>query len=224
MSKQTELATFAGGCFWCIESAYNAINGVNSALSGYMDGHLENPSYQDICTGQSGHAEVVHVSFDPNVISYENYNDYTKVILDYKKQSEDISALITTENFAAGIAIKDKDQTFGLLNGNKKCSYAVFIGDLKVPGIVNYSNERQEYVFLNYIPIWQEINIGDEVITSGMDNVFYEGVKVGKIVEIEKYPTMQKAYVKPYANILKEKYYFVYTNKQAQITPISAKP
>lgn len=159
-----------------------------------------------------------------NVISYENYNDYTKVILNYEKQSEDISALITTENFAAGIAIKDKDQTFGLLNGNKKCSYAVFIGDLKVPGIVNYSNERQEYVFLNYIPIWQEINIGDEVITSGMDNVFYEGVKVGKIVEIEKYPTMQKAYVKPYANILKEKYYFVYTNKQAQITPISAKP
>ncbi len=71
MSKQTELATFAGGCFWCIESAYNAINGVNSALSGYMDGHLENPSYQDICTGQSGHAEVVQVSFDPNVISYE---------------------------------------------------------------------------------------------------------------------------------------------------------
>ena len=71
MNKQTELATFAGGCFWCIESAYNAINGVNSALSGYMDGHLENPSYQDICTGQSGHAEVVQVSFDPNVISYE---------------------------------------------------------------------------------------------------------------------------------------------------------
>lgn len=71
MSKQTELATFAGGCFWCIESAYNAINGVNSALSGYMDGHLENPSYQDICTGHSGHAEVVQVSFDPNVISYE---------------------------------------------------------------------------------------------------------------------------------------------------------
>lgn len=71
MSKQTELATFAGGCFWCIESAYNAINGVNNALSGYMDGHLENPSYQDICTGQSGHAEVVQVSFDPNVISYE---------------------------------------------------------------------------------------------------------------------------------------------------------
>ena len=71
MSKETELATFAGGCFWCIESAYNAINGVNSALSGYMDGHLENPSYQDICTGQSGHAEVVQVSFDPNVISYE---------------------------------------------------------------------------------------------------------------------------------------------------------
>jgi peptide-methionine (S)-S-oxide reductase len=75
MSKQTELATFAGGCFWCIESAYNAVNGVNSALSGYMDGHLENPSYQDICTGQSGHAEVVQVSFDPNVISYETLLD-----------------------------------------------------------------------------------------------------------------------------------------------------
>jgi len=149
-----------------------------------------------------------------NVVSYENYNDYTKVILNHKKENSNISALITTDNFAAGIAIKDGEQTFGLLNGNKKCSYAVYIGDTKVPGIVNYSKSKQKYIFLNYIPIWQEINIGDEVITSGMDDVFYEGVKVGKVVEIEKFPTMQRAYVKPYANILKQKYYFIYTNTE----------
>ncbi len=147
-----------------------------------------------------------------NVISYENFNDFTKVILNYQKTDEKISALITTDNYAAGIAINEENQTMGLLNGNKKCSYAVFIGQKKVPGIVNYSNEKKEFIFLNYIPIWQEIKIGDEVITSGMDNVFFEGVKVGKIVEIEKYPTMQKAYVKPYANILNQKYYFIYRN------------
>ena len=147
-----------------------------------------------------------------NVVSYENYNDFTKVILNYKKENSKISALITTDNYAAGIAIKDEKQTFGLLNGNKKCSYAVFIGSTKVPGIVNYSKQKQEYIFINYIPIWQEINIGDEVITSGMDDVFFEGVKVGKVMEIEKYPTMQKAYIKPYANILNEKYYYIYTN------------
>lgn len=152
-----------------------------------------------------------------NVISYENFNDFTKVILNYEKNDSKISALITTDDYAAGIAINEENQTMGLLNGNKKCSYAVFIGDAKVPGIVNYSKEKQEYVFINYIPIWQEINIGDEVITSGMDDVFYEGVKVGKVMEIEKYPTMQKAYIKPYANILNQKYYFIYTNSKEPI-------
>lgn len=66
----TQVATFAGGCFWCIEAAMNQLQGVLKATSGYMGGQTENPSYQDICTGQTGHAEVVQLEFNPQVISY----------------------------------------------------------------------------------------------------------------------------------------------------------
>mgnify|MGYP000206242862 CR=1 FL=1 len=68
----TEIATLAGGCFWCIESVFNRIRGVDSALSGYMGGHTLNPSYKDICRGDTGHAEVVQVRFDPSEISYHD--------------------------------------------------------------------------------------------------------------------------------------------------------
>lgn len=63
--------TLGAGCFWCIEAAYNQLEGVHSAVSGYMGGKTENPTYQDICTGQTGHAEVVRVVFDPEKISLE---------------------------------------------------------------------------------------------------------------------------------------------------------
>ena len=64
------IATLAGGCFWCIESVFNRMQGVESAISGYMGGHTLNPTYKDICRGDTGHAEVVQVSFDSSVISY----------------------------------------------------------------------------------------------------------------------------------------------------------
>lgn len=64
------IATLAGGCFWCIESVFNRLNGVTSAVSGYMGGHTANPTYKDICNGDTGHAEVVRVNFDPDVISF----------------------------------------------------------------------------------------------------------------------------------------------------------
>jgi peptide-methionine (S)-S-oxide reductase len=66
----TEIATFAGGCFWCIEAAFNHLRGVQSALSGYMGGEVLNPSYAQVCQGNTGHAEVVQVTFDPRQISY----------------------------------------------------------------------------------------------------------------------------------------------------------
>ena len=66
-----ETATLGAGCFWCIEAAYRQLDGVYSATSGYMGGQVKNPTYDQICTGDSGHAEVVHVVFDPKKISYE---------------------------------------------------------------------------------------------------------------------------------------------------------
>lgn len=65
------LATLAGGCFWCIEGAFSQVKGIHSAISGYMGGHIENPTYENICTGNSGHAEVVQLSFDEDEITYQ---------------------------------------------------------------------------------------------------------------------------------------------------------
>jgi peptide-methionine (S)-S-oxide reductase len=65
-----ETATLAGGCFWCLEAVFLRVRGVHRAESGYAGGHVENPSYRAVCAGTTGHAEVVQVDFDPNVISY----------------------------------------------------------------------------------------------------------------------------------------------------------
>ncbi|MBT9567237.1 MAG: peptide-methionine (S)-S-oxide reductase MsrA [Thiobacillus sp.] len=69
------VATLAGGCFWCIESVFNRLRGVESAVSGYMGGHTQNPTYKDICGGDTGHAEVVQVTFDPEVLSFRELLD-----------------------------------------------------------------------------------------------------------------------------------------------------
>lgn len=65
-----QIASLAGGCFWCLETAYNRLQGVETALSGYMGGSSEHPTYKQICTGETGHAEVVQIQFDADRISY----------------------------------------------------------------------------------------------------------------------------------------------------------
>ena len=66
----TETATFGAGCFWCVEAVFQRIKGVHTVQSGYSGGHVPNPTYLDVCFGQTGHAEVVQVTFDPTVVSY----------------------------------------------------------------------------------------------------------------------------------------------------------
>jgi len=68
----TQVATLAGGCFWCLEAVYDEVKGVHSVESGYAGGHVENPSYKEVCTGRTGHAEVVRVTFDDEVVSYRD--------------------------------------------------------------------------------------------------------------------------------------------------------
>ena len=67
----TELATFAGGCFWCIEEIFRQQPGVLKVVSGYTGGETKNPTYREVCAGDTGHAEAVQITFDPQVISYE---------------------------------------------------------------------------------------------------------------------------------------------------------
>ena len=70
MDKNLQTATLAGGCFWCLEAVFDEVKGVHSVESGYAGGGMDNPSYRDVSTGRTGHAEVVQVTFDPGVVSY----------------------------------------------------------------------------------------------------------------------------------------------------------
>ncbi len=65
-----ELATLAGGCFWCLEAVFDQLEGVSAVKSGYSGGHAKNPTYQQVCTGTTGHAEVVQMTFDPSVLTF----------------------------------------------------------------------------------------------------------------------------------------------------------
>lgn len=70
-TMKTEIATFGAGCFWCVEAVFQELNGVILVESGYMGGEIINPTYKEVCTGTTGHAEVTRITFDPTVISYD---------------------------------------------------------------------------------------------------------------------------------------------------------
>lgn len=71
MSDRTETTTLGGGCFWCVEASLERLNGVESVTSGYAGGHVDDPTYEAVCTGDTGHAEVVRVAFDPSVLAFD---------------------------------------------------------------------------------------------------------------------------------------------------------
>ena len=72
MNTNLQTAPLAGGCFWCLEAVYDEIKGVQGVESGYAGGQMDNPTYREVCNGDTGHAEVVQVHFDPNVVSYRD--------------------------------------------------------------------------------------------------------------------------------------------------------
>jgi peptide-methionine (S)-S-oxide reductase len=79
---RADTITLGGGCFWCLEAVYDDVEGVLSVESGYMGGHVDKPSYQDVCTGRTGHAEVVRVTFDADAITVEDILDIFFAIQD----------------------------------------------------------------------------------------------------------------------------------------------
>ena len=76
------IATLAGGCFWCLEAVFDDLKGVESVESGYMGGKTANPSYEEVCSGETGHAEVVQIGFDPKVVSFKEILEVFFVIHD----------------------------------------------------------------------------------------------------------------------------------------------
>ena len=75
-ASESRFLVLGGGCFWCTEAAYELVPGVRSVISGYAAGRTENPTYRDICTGETGHAEVIRVEFDPEVVGLDRLLDY----------------------------------------------------------------------------------------------------------------------------------------------------
>ena len=105
MSEGYEKAYFAAGCFWCMESPFEDLDGVIEATSGYMGGSVENPTYEEVTTGTTGHAEVVEILYDPEIVSYEEllevfWRNIDPTALNY--QFADVGTQYRTEIFTVG--------------------------------------------------------------------------------------------------------------------------
>ena len=72
MSDRNEIATYGAGCFWCLEAIFQELKGVETVIPGYMGGTVKNPSYKEVCTGRTGHAEVARITYDPTIIDFES--------------------------------------------------------------------------------------------------------------------------------------------------------
>lgn len=143
------------------------------------------------------------------VLSYLKLNDFSKVILDIELPIQDkIFGLSTANSFSAGIVLKQNEQTIAYLNSNPKCNYAVFIGISKAPGITSGADKAGN-IIIKHIPKWYGINIDDKVITSGMDNIFSLGIKVGEVIDIKELSNTKTAIVKPYAKVLSKKHFYL---------------
>jgi len=105
MNERYEKAYFAGGCFWCMEPPFEDLDGVIEATSGYMGGSVENPTYEEVTTGKTGHAEVVEILYDPEIVSYEEllevfWRNIDPTALNY--QFADVGTQYRTEIFTVG--------------------------------------------------------------------------------------------------------------------------
>jgi peptide-methionine (S)-S-oxide reductase len=120
----SETAVLGGGCFWCLEAVYNELRGVERVISGYAGGSVPNPTYEQVCSGRTGHAEVVQVTFDPSVISFREIvqvfftihdpttlnrqgadvgTQYRSVILYQSPEQEQVAREVIAETNASGI-------------------------------------------------------------------------------------------------------------------------
>lgn len=118
MSDKREVATLGGGCFWCLDAAYREIKGVTHVESGYAGGTVPNPTYEQVSTGRTGHAEVVQVEYDPEVVTYDDILDVFWSIHDpttKNRQGADVgtqyrSIILTQDDAQASAARASRDQ------------------------------------------------------------------------------------------------------------------
>ncbi|WP_104696929.1 MULTISPECIES: rod shape-determining protein MreC [unclassified Helicobacter] len=148
------------------------------------------------------------VTFEPAlVISYVDFLEYDKVWLHTKMPYQNNKIFgIVQDGYALGIAVVDKDRLVGLFNGNEQCGYSVYIGKDKIPATLHYNPQNKETVLADFIPQYFSIQAGDQVFTSGLDNIFVQDIPVGVVVEVVDKNGYITAVVKPYADIKSPKY------------------
>lgn len=108
MNTNTDTATFANGCFWCTEAIFQDVKGVEKVTSGYTDGHTKNPTYKEVCTGHTGHAEALQIVYDPSVISFDELLEIfwkTHDPTTLNRQGGDVGT-----QYRSGIYFHNKDQ------------------------------------------------------------------------------------------------------------------
>lgn len=115
--SRIEKATFAAGCFWGVEAAFSKINGVKSTTVGYTGGHLQNPTYQQVCSHKTGHAEAVLITYDPNIVSYEKLLEVFWVVHDptaLNRQGPDVGS-----QYRSAIFYHNQDQRIAAENSKQ---------------------------------------------------------------------------------------------------------
>jgi rod shape-determining protein MreC len=129
-------------------------------------------------------------------LSYVRFGDPHRLWLEVEHFNPDQVYGLLYRGYAAGIVVSNGGRPMALLNGDVKSSFAVNVGTSMAPGIVRGNNSKR--LIVEFIPIWIPISVGDEVTTSGLDQIFLSGLKVGKVISIAKAQGYQSAVVEPY--------------------------
>ncbi|MGE4295923.1 MAG: rod shape-determining protein MreC, partial [Campylobacterales bacterium] len=141
-------------------------------------------------------------------LSYAALPDMQKILIDYEELGENEVRGLIYNNQTAGIVVKQMgSQARALLNGDAKCSYAVYIGQAQVPGIAMGKSDQE--MIVRYIPAWMSVAEGDEVVTSGLDGIFFAGVKVGVVTRVHRLNAYIEATIKPYYNSFNPDYFYL---------------
>jgi rod shape-determining protein MreC len=143
-------------------------------------------------------------------VSYVDLANYNRVWLDFKILNKNKIYGLVYQGYSAGIVTEKNNRALGLLQGDEKCIFSVYIGKTKVPGVI--FGDKDDMI-VRYIPGWMKIKKDDEVYTSGLDNIFFEGIKVGKVTEIIKEESYTSAIVKPYAKVEVPGYFHIITKQ-----------
>ena len=148
----TEVATLAGGCFWCLEAVYDQLRGVVSVESGYMGGKVENPSYRAVCTGTTGHAEVIQIKYDPTLVSFQDLLDVFFVIHDpttLNRQGNDVGTQYRSAIYYHTPEQKDiAEKTIAALNAEHRWNSPIVTEVTAAPKFYVAEDYHQEY-FVN---------------------------------------------------------------------------